>query len=186
MMAWRPTTFPASDAGQVVSQAREINQAATLVIALCSAGLTNLYCGNYAQTKVQADEALALASEKGVPVWKAFGLTNQGCVMASTGKASEAIELISRGRNVYRPLRDTMWLPSYLPYLATAYADIGQFDDARRYSSEAIETVEKTKERIYEAEALRVAGEIALKSPEHDATKAKAYFERALAVARLQ
>ena len=32
----------------------------------------------------------------------------------------------------------------------------------------------------------RVAGEIALKSPEPDAAKAEAYFERALAVARKQ
>jgi predicted ATPase len=73
-----------------------------------------------------------------------------------------------------------------LPYLATAFADLCQFDDAWGCSSEAIELVQESKERIYEAEALRVAGEIALKSPEHDATKAKAYFGRALAVARQQ
>jgi class 3 adenylate cyclase len=35
-------------------------------------------------------------------------------------------------------------------------------------------------------EVHRVAGEIALKSPEPDAAKAEAYFERALAVARAQ
>jgi hypothetical protein len=39
----------------------------------------------------QADEARSLANEKGVLVWKAFALVNQGCVMASTGKASEPI-----------------------------------------------------------------------------------------------
>jgi predicted ATPase len=32
----------------------------------------------------------------------------------------------------------------------------------------------------------RIAGEIALKSPERDASKAEAYFERALSVARQQ
>jgi predicted ATPase len=46
--------------------------------------------------------------------------------------------------------------------------------------------VETTKERWCEAEVHRVAGEIALKSPEPDAAKAEAYFERALAVAREQ
>jgi hypothetical protein len=46
--------------------------------------------------------------------------------------------------------------------------------------------MEATKERMYEAEVNRVAGEIALKSPEHGAAKAEAYFERALAVARQQ
>ena len=37
-----------------------------------------------------------------------------------------------------------------------------------------------------EAEVHRTAGEIALMSPEPDAAKAEAYFERALAVARAQ
>ena len=46
--------------------------------------------------------------------------------------------------------------------------------------------VETTKERWFEAEVNRVAGEIALKSPEPDAAKAEAYFERALSVARQQ
>ena len=46
--------------------------------------------------------------------------------------------------------------------------------------------VETTKERWYEAEVHRIAGEIALLSPERDGAKAEAYFERALAVARKQ
>ena len=46
--------------------------------------------------------------------------------------------------------------------------------------------VEATKERLWEAEVNRMAGEIALKSPERDQAKAQAYFERALAIAREQ
>jgi predicted ATPase len=46
--------------------------------------------------------------------------------------------------------------------------------------------VETTKERWCEAEVNRIAGDIALLSPEPDVATAKAYFERALAVARQQ
>jgi predicted ATPase len=46
--------------------------------------------------------------------------------------------------------------------------------------------METTKEKWCEAEVYRRAGEIALKSPEPDAAKAQAYFERALVVARQQ
>jgi predicted ATPase len=46
--------------------------------------------------------------------------------------------------------------------------------------------IEMTKDKWYEAEVNRVAGEIALKSPDSDAVKAQAYFERALAIARAQ
>jgi predicted ATPase len=46
--------------------------------------------------------------------------------------------------------------------------------------------VETTKETMFEAEVYRIAGEIALKSPQPDAVKAQGYFERAVAVARQQ
>jgi predicted ATPase len=46
--------------------------------------------------------------------------------------------------------------------------------------------VEATKERWHQADIIRMAGEIALKSPTPDAAKAEAYFESALAVARQQ
>ena len=45
---------------------------------------------------------------------------------------------------------------------------------------------ETTKESWYDAEVNRIAGEIALKSPERDVAKAEAYFERALTIARQQ
>ena len=73
-----------------------------------------------------------------------------------------------------------------MSYLASAYAKVGQFEEAWRCISEAITAVETTKEGWYEAEVNRVAGEVALKMPEPDAAKAEAYFERALAVARQQ
>jgi hypothetical protein len=46
--------------------------------------------------------------------------------------------------------------------------------------------MEMTEERLYEAEIHRMAGEIALQSPERDQAKAHPYFERALTVARKQ
>jgi predicted ATPase len=46
--------------------------------------------------------------------------------------------------------------------------------------------IETTGERWYEAEVLRVGGEIAMMSPERDTAKAEMFFNRALAVARQQ
>ena len=79
-----------------------------------------------------------------------------------------------------------MWMPLWLSYLTKDYAELGQFDDAWRCIGEAMTTVETTKEKWCEAEIHRTAGEIALMSPAPDTAKAKAYFERALAVAREQ
>ena len=77
-------------------------------------------------------------------------------------------------------------MPWQLSCLARAYAELGQFDDAWRCISEAMTLVETTKETWFEAEVHRIAGEIALKSPEPDLTEAEAYFEHALTLARQQ
>ena len=85
-----------------------------------------------------------------------------------------------------RAIGATTWGTAYLSHLALAYAALGKFDDAWRCIGEAITAVQTTKEGWYQAEVNRIAGEIALKSPDPDATKAEGYFERALAVARQQ
>jgi predicted ATPase len=70
--------------------------------------------------------------------------------------------------------------------LTRAYAELDQLDDAWHRIREAMTAIETTKERWCEPEAHRMAGEIALMSPEPDTAKAQSYFERALAVARQQ
>jgi predicted ATPase len=77
-------------------------------------------------------------------------------------------------------------IPAYFSFLASAYAEVGDFDDAWRCITDALTAIEATKERWFEAEVHRVAGDIALMSPRLDAAKAVAYFERALAIARAQ
>jgi predicted ATPase len=77
-------------------------------------------------------------------------------------------------------------MPTFLSYLARAHAELGQFDEAWRCTTEARAAVEATEERLWEAEVNRIASEIALLSPERDAAEAEACFERALAVARQQ
>jgi predicted ATPase len=80
----------------------------------------------------------------------------------------------------------TLYEPWHLWHLAIAYAELGQPDDARRVIEDAIDKVERSKEKWCEAEVHRIAGEITLKSPQRDAAKAEKYFERALAVASRQ
>ena len=74
----------------------------------------------------------------------------------------------------------------YLLYLARAYGQLGQLDEAWRCIADAMTTVETTKESWYEAEISRIAGELALMGLRPDAARAQAYFENAIAVARKQ
>ena len=93
---------------------------------------------------------------------------------------------VTAGLAEFRATGSTFWTPLFLSYLAKAYAELRQLDDAWRCIDEVITAVQATKETLCEAEVHRVAGEIALLSPERDVAKAEAYFERALALARKQ
>ena len=175
-----------ADAECSLKSAREIGQAATLMFALAITSFTQILCGNYATATANAQELSALAEEKGALLWKAANMINQGGVWSLSGKASKAIQLMTSSIAAYQSTGATIHLPWYLSYLATAYVELGLFDDARRCLGEAMTAAEATKEKWCEAEVHRIAGEIALKSPERDAADAQTHFERALTVARQQ
>jgi len=171
---------------EALSDAREIGHFATLWYALALTSLAHILQGNYAAAHAQYDEVVALANEKGAAFAKGSGTAGQGWVMALTGNAADAVDLISSGRNALLSTGATLWTPMALSFLTKAYAQLNQFDDASRCIGEAMTAIDATKERWWEAEVNRVAGEIALESPRPDTAKAEAYFERALEVARKQ
>jgi len=96
-----------------------------------------------------------------------------------TGKASDAVREITSLRSTGATLYEH-W---HLPHLAMAYVELGQPDDARRCIDEAIDKVDRSKEKWCEPEVHRIAGEIARKSFAPDVEKAEKHFERALSVA---
>jgi class 3 adenylate cyclase/predicted ATPase len=175
-----------ADHEQALRDAREIGHAATLMYALSNTTMTHIFCGSYATATALTNELVALADEKGALFWKAYGMMHQGCVLAMTGKAPNAVQMFTSGFNALRATGTTLYMPWYLSLLAVAYAELGRNDDAWRCLGEATTTMETGGERWFEAESHRTAGEIALMEPVPDAAKAEAYFERALAVARKQ
>jgi len=175
-----------NDTELALKNAREIGHATTLLHALWQDGLITTFCGNYAAASAQLDELIALTDERGAPYWKALGNVARGWLFALTGKAGDGVRTITSGIASLRSTGATLYEPQRLQYLAMAYAELGQLNDAWRCIDDAIETIERSKEKWGEAEVHRIAGEIALKSPEPDAEKAEAYFDRALAVARRQ
>ena len=175
-----------ADTDHALRDAREIGHAATLMVALGYALPTYIYCGDYTAAKSHADELVALADDKVALLWRAAGMMNQGWVSALTGNASNAVKMITSGITAWRSTGATTWMPVYLPTLARAYADLGQYDDAWRCIDEAITAVETTKETACDADIQRIAGEIVLMSPKPDAARAETYFERSLAISRAQ
>jgi predicted ATPase len=94
--------------------------------------------------------------------------------------------MLISGITAWRTTGATNFLPLFLPLLARAHGELGQFEEAWRCIGEAMTAVKTTREKWCEAEIHRTAGEIALMSPAPEAAKAQAHFERAIAIAREQ
>jgi class 3 adenylate cyclase/predicted ATPase len=182
--------YPAAarnDAERALNEAREIGHAATLMYALWFASWLHMYDRVYAEAQLFIDELAALADEKDATLfWKATEIAYRGVLFALTGKASDAVRAITSGMTSFRSTGAALYEPWHLSHLAMAYSELGQPDDARRCIDDAINKVERSKEKWCEADISRIAGEIALISPERDAVEAESYFERALSVARQQ
>jgi class 3 adenylate cyclase/predicted ATPase len=174
-----------ADCEHALRVAREIGHSATLMYVLNFSAWSHIHCGNYGAANTLVDEFSALKDQTGTLFWGAWGTMQRGCLLTLTGKAPEAVQTITSGVTAMRSTGTTMWMPLWLSYLARAYAELGQFDDAWRCIDEATTAAEMTRETWSEADIHRTAGEIALLSGRGTA-KAEAYFEHALAVAREQ
>ncbi len=174
------------DAARAVVDARDTGQAANIMAALAITSLTHIHAGNYSLAKAQLDEVCAVAEEKSAMFWKVGAMLLLGCLSARNGKAADAVKTIGSGMGAWRSTGASLWMPVHLAHLISAYADVGRFDDAQRCVDEATTLMHETKERWYEFDIHRIAGEVALRSPNGDPAKAEALFGHALDVARTQ
>ena len=175
-----------ADIGQAVGFAIDIDHPATLMFALAAALVPQLLCRDYAKAKEMSDRFVALADEKRAAMWKAYSVMFRGSLLALTGSGADAVHTITAGIAAHRSTGSTIELPWFLSCLAQAHANLGRLDDAWIAINEAVTAAETTQEAWCEAECHRIAGAIALMSPEPNATRAQACFDRALAIARAQ
>jgi class 3 adenylate cyclase/predicted ATPase len=175
-----------ADAVRALKIARESRHSGTLVYVLNFSIFPHVYCGHFAAANALIDEFNILKDQIGSLFWGGWGTVQRGCVLALTGKVTEAVQNITSGIAEMRSTGTTLWMPLFLSSLALANAEAAQLDQAWANIHEAMTTLETTKENWYEAEINRAAGAIVLLGTEPDAGKAEAYFASALEVARKQ
>jgi predicted ATPase len=131
--------------------------------ALHHTSLMHLHYGRYETARALLHELDPLTEEKPAPVWNIAGLMQRGWLSALTGRNAEAIQTLTSGIVAWRSKTGTaLYMPLYLSRLAEAYAASGKPSDAWNSIDEATTAIESTKDRWYEAEVYRVAGEISL------------------------
>jgi predicted ATPase/class 3 adenylate cyclase len=176
----------AADMERALADAGEIEHAATSMFALSHVSLAHTFRRDYAKAEELAGRLVAVGEAKGSLYWKSYGMMLQGWLLSEAGRASDAISLGTAAVAAIRSTGATAYAPWYMSYLASAYAKLGQFDDAWRCIADAINAAEATGERWCDAEIFRTAAGVALMEPNPDQVRIDAYFGRALSTAREQ
>jgi predicted ATPase len=129
---------------------------------------------------------MALSTEQGFAFYLGWGTILRGWALAEQGGEEEGVTQICQGLAAYRATGAEFFRPYYHALLAEAQGKMGRVAEGLSVLTEALTLVDKTAERIYEAELHRLQGELLLKQTVPDAQQAEACFHQALAVARRQ
>ena len=129
---------------------------------------------------------MTLGAEYEASQWLATGTIIEASVLAELGEGGEAIARIRRGLADYGSTGAQLFVPYFLSLLARAYLKTGRADEGLYAISEALERVQTTGERVWEAELIRLEGELRLAASPNDITAAADCFRRAIEIARRQ
>jgi class 3 adenylate cyclase/predicted ATPase len=129
-----------------------------------------------------AERAIALSSEYGFPLWSAGGLLLRGWARLDLADVDHGLEDIEQSLRDLDATGTLVWAQFARFILAQAKAKAGDIESAMIAVDKVL--AELGRGRWYEAEALRVKGDLYIAMGDADA--AEAFFEKAIAVAARQ
>jgi predicted ATPase len=149
---------------EAIALAQELSHPHSLVFALNFTATAHLLRREGRAAQERAEAVIALATEQGLPDWVAWGTTQRGWALAEQGQLEEGIAQLQQGLAVSRATGAELLRLWLLAPLAEAYGKKGQPEEGLRVVAEAIFAVHKNQVRHYEAELLRLKGELTLQS----------------------
>jgi predicted ATPase len=163
---------------EALALAQGLDHPFTLAFALSVAGVGFHEFRREVQAAQELNERLIrLSAEEGLVFYQAIGTIQRGWLQTEAGQVEEGIALMIEGMAVWQA-RGTMAYRVYcLSLLAEAYGKAGKIEEGLSVLSEALDAVEKTGERFWQAELYRLKGELLLM--QGDETEAEASFHQA-------
>jgi predicted ATPase len=139
--------------------AREVSHPPTLAYVLNHSIQLHQLMRDTAAVEALSRSLIELTNEQGFPFWAAAAKMQLGWLTATLEQPEAGAAAIREGLAAYRVTGSEHMVPYYLTLCAEAHAACGQVKVALKLVQEAIESVENTGERWYEAELHRLKGD---------------------------
>ncbi len=130
------------------------------------------------------NELVAVATEQGFPFYRALGTIYRGWVKVKNGDVMEGLSLLHSGSSAHRATGTELWAPYHIALLAKASKIAGQTEESLTLLDDALQIVERTGERLLEAELYRHKGQVSLR--QGHAETAEEMYGKALRIAQEQ
>jgi predicted ATPase len=171
---------------EALTLAQELTHPFTLAFALAWAATVHQFRRELQAVQERTETLMALSTEQAFPFWLAFGTILRGWTLTAQGAGAEGIAQVHQGLVAYRATGAELHRPYFLGLLAEAYGKVGQIEEELTVLNEALDTVNKTEERNWEAELHRRKGELLLMQQGQKVVEAEECFLKALDTARRQ
>jgi predicted ATPase len=131
-----------------------------------------------------ADELLAVATDHRLGHFKMVAFILRGWGLATSGRADEGISLLTAGLARMEEDGFIAFRPCYLAHLGDACRMAGRWEAALGHLAEAQRLAEETEQRSFQAETLRLSGDLLMAMG--DRIGAEAHYRKAIAIAQRQ
>jgi len=154
---------------EALAFAKDRANSLSLSFATGSAASVRLYRREAQTAQQRAEDMIALATEQGFPDSLAKGTSVQGWALVEQGQRADGIARLRQGLAAWLAAGAELERPYFLALLAEAYGKEGQVEEGMSALTEAFTLMDKTGERVFEAELHRIKGELMLQQEKQKA-----------------
>ena len=168
-----------------LSLARALEQPLSIAFALNYLATIHNYRGEYDTALRLAEEATTISADNRLALWSAMSKIKKGWSLVGLGQLDQAA-LLKEGVTGWQKTGAAAGLTFFLSVLSWSLWRAGRLDEAMQTLTQMQTLVDTKGERFFEAEVLRLRGEVTLASGAGREGVAEDCFRRGLEVARRQ
>jgi tetratricopeptide (TPR) repeat protein len=169
-----------------LNRARESQHLFSLGLGLTVVGWLHHYRREPEIVRAHAEAAIALAEEYSFPEWMSWGRFHRGWALVELGQPMEGAPEMEAAIASFRGLGGVPREQFTIATLAHTYGQMGRRDEALVMLDQALGHIERTGEKLDEAEMFRLKGDVLLMGDDAATTDAQRCFRVAIDIAQVQ
>lgn len=170
---------------EAIQMARELEHPFTLAFALGTACWISSTLHEADRTLSLADEAIAISTKYSFDLGLAWAMSSKGWALAEMGD-EDGLGILMEGISAKQTTGASLNNTHTLALLAALYLQRKRIDEGLGVIEEALGIASTQGEQFWQAELLRLKGDLLLEQPHHSVSDAEACFVEALEIARAQ